>query len=103
MLGGWIPTHRTIVIAPALPRVEHVAVLAHELGHAVLDHRACAGGRYRRQEEEAWEWAARQLINPLAYESAELLVGSHAGALAVELETSPHVVLGWQRILGRFW
>lgn len=103
LLGGWIPTRQMIVIAPGLPLSEHEAVLAHELGHAVLGHRACAGGRYRRQEESAWEWAARRLIDPRMYERVERFTGPHPGALAVELGTSPHVVLGWQRVLSRLW
>jgi len=100
--GGFDPLSRTIRISPGMSARTTRSVLAHELGHAVLGHVPRAGRIARdRQEQRADEWAARLLITPAAYASAEAVRGPHAPSLAFELGVTVELVLAFRRLLER--
>lgn len=96
---GWFyPTHQLISLRSDLSWVERRCTLAHELGHATLDHLIPAPAWLEaRQEREADEWAARQLISPVEYKAAEMLCDAHPGAIARELGVTVNLVSVWQR------
>lgn len=76
-----------------LTRRQAISALAHELGHQAFGD-SCSTPPV---EERADEYAASMLITPTMYRRAEELVGSHCGALAVELEVTPRLVEAWRR------
>lgn len=100
-LGGYFHSEsRTVVLnsSMAIPRQKYA--LAHELGHAWHNH-TWTGRPHddAAAERLADEHAARLLIDPAEYVRAEALVGPHAGAIALELDTVAEVVTVWQRVL----
>lgn len=73
--------------------------LAHELAHYILGHQPTEDDWiHSRQERQAHEFAAELLITPKSYESAEILAGSHDGALAAELGVTTHLIRVWRGI-----
>lgn len=66
LLGAYDHDGRRILIDHRLTPIETRSVLAHELGHALLDHR----GPSRADERAAERFAATLLINPVALERA---------------------------------
>jgi Zn-dependent peptidase ImmA (M78 family) len=90
---------RVITLASGLTGAQARATLAHEIGHAWYGHRR-TGDPYRDADAErlADEYAARLLIDPIAYAAAEQLVGPHPGAIARELGVTAAVVQVWQRV-----
>ena len=91
-----------IVLNAWLDEAQQRSTLAHELGHAWYGHRP-TGDEHgdARDERQADEYAARLLVDPLAYAAAERAVGTHPGALAVELGVTAGVVATWQRLARR--
>lgn len=83
----------TIVLNHRLTRRQTISCLAHELGHRQFGDACSTPAKERR----AWEYAAAFLVTPAAYRDAESLVGHTVGALAMELEVTPHVVEAWRR------
>lgn len=76
--------------------------LAHELAHHSLGHDpAATGWVHDRQERQANEWAARQLISPTEYQLAEQLYGPHPAHLAAELGVTVKVLKTWTSIYER--
>lgn len=76
LLGCWQPGARTILIDARLTPVERTVVLAHELGHAHHGHLCgadTAPDLEKRQEHQADVYAAKALIDPLAYAYAEAI------------------------------
>ncbi|MDK6259257.1 ImmA/IrrE family metallo-endopeptidase [Corynebacterium frankenforstense] len=95
--GGWFPEYYLILLRDDLTHVKQVCTLAHELGHAVLGHRADVAGWWSaRQERQADRWAAELLISPEDYATAEALYGPHAGALAAEFGVTVHMIQTWR-------
>lgn len=95
--GGWFPEYDLILLRDDLTHVEQVCTLAHELGHAVLEHRGDVAGWWStRQERQADQWASELLISPEDYAAAEALYGPHAGALARELGVTVHMIQTWR-------
>lgn len=84
---------RLIVLNRRLTRAQATTTLAHELGHAVFGDRCSTAANERRADE----YAAALVISPREYARAERLVGSHAGALAVELGVTPRLIEAWRR------
>lgn len=81
----WYPDFRVIAIDRRLRRLKSRCRLAHELGHAVLDHPACGDDELydQRIEDEADEFAARLLLDnldDLAFELATSCGHGHAAA-----------------------
>ncbi|MFS0854585.1 ImmA/IrrE family metallo-endopeptidase [Microbacterium sp. 179-I 3D4 NHS] len=98
--GGYDPARRTIRLAPGMSARTTRSVLAHELGHAVLDHSPSTHPlTRRRQERQADAWAARQLITPQAYAAAEAIRGPHRPSLAFELDVTVELVTAYQALL----
>lgn len=100
--SGYQPDDRTIRLRRGMTSRVTRSVLAHEIGHHVLGHRPTEFGPIRaRQEREANEWAATQLITPDEYASAEYL---HAGVLclmAAELHVADELLTAYQSMLTR--
>lgn len=95
--GLWVSTHRIITLREGMGWRKLRCTLAHELGHAAYDDQPAPDERtYRRQETRADRWAAGALITRTQYEEAEALVGSHAGALALELGVTTHLIHTWR-------
>src|SRR5690348_16335759 len=68
-------------------------ILAHELGHAALNHHPTRSRWTRElQEREADKHAAMLLVARLAHERAERLYGPSIGAVAAELEMPTRIV-----------
>lgn len=86
-----------MVLNNRLTRAQATATLAHEIGHAVFGD----GCSTPRAERRASELGASLVIDAADYERAERLVGTHPGALADELEVTPHLVEAWRRWHGR--
>lgn len=98
-LGGWFPRSRRILYRLGLDYTNTICTVAHELGHATLDHSACPPSwLHARQEAKADEFAAELLITPEAYEAAERLAGCHDGALAAELGVTTELIRVWRGI-----
>lgn len=97
--GCWFPERRTISLRRNLGACARRCTLAHELGHAVLDHTAGDGlpeWVVEKQERAADRWAAEHLISEDAYRSAETALGPHAGAIAAELGVTVHLLEVWR-------
>lgn len=89
--GGIISLRR------GLPHVARRCTLAHELAHYILGHVPTTDRwLYARQERKADELAAQLLVTPDDYETAEMLAGSHDGALAHELGVTTHLIRVWR-------
>jgi Zn-dependent peptidase ImmA (M78 family) len=96
--GWWCPADRVILLDQRLDRRAARCVLAHELGHALLDHAGCpaAFGDRRwlagRLEAEADRWSARRLVALPAL--AEVLAERPADvqAAAAALDVTPAVL-----------
>lgn len=96
-LAGWFPFSRRVLYAPDLAYAEALCAVAHELGHAYhQDDYADDHLRDARQEARADRWAVRVLVTQKAYAEAEQLVGSHPGALALELGVTVEYVHIWR-------
>lgn len=81
----WYPQWRVIAIDRRLLRLKSRCRLAHELGHAVLEHPTPCGHEFydQRVEAEADEFAARLLLDDLdklAFELATACGHGHAAA-----------------------
>ena len=96
--GAYDHHRQTIYLAKNLPMRHRVATLAHEYHHHLRGH---TGPQPQHVEDSVDEAAAKMIIDPDAYARAETAVGSHPGALAVELDTPKWIVEAWQRILAR--
>ncbi|MCL0120659.1 ImmA/IrrE family metallo-endopeptidase [Corynebacterium pygosceleis] len=95
--GRWYDGPRIITIRRGLTYIEHRCTLAHEIGHAILDHITNAPAWIqRKQERAADQWATGFLITPEAYAAAEELRGNHRGGIASELYVTRHLVDIWQ-------
>ncbi|RTE49609.1 ImmA/IrrE family metallo-endopeptidase [Actinobaculum sp. 352] len=98
--GAADPATSTIyldTILDATPR-HAISTLAHELGHLTLGH---TGPQPAHIEAATDEWAARLLISPVDYATAEHLLGPNPYLLAVELGVTEELIHAWQRIIAR--
>lgn len=76
--------------------------LAHELGHAIHGHRPTIFGTVdAKQERQADEWAALQLIDIDTYREVERLREGHAPSMAHDLGIVTEGVHAFQRMLER--
>lgn len=97
--GLYVAERRTITLREGMGWRKFRSTFAHELGHAVNDDRPTSDRRLRaRQEKAADEIAAQLLITRENYEQAENIVGSHDGALALELGTTTHLIHTWRTL-----
>lgn len=104
--GTYNHTQHRITLHTKLTSYQERSTLAHEISHAHWHdiHTTCPA-ESERMERRADAEAARNLITPAEYATAEAEVGSHIGALAEYLEVSTWVVEIWQReaSYGRRW
>lgn len=91
--GEYRDDDQLIVLNCRLTRVQAIATLAHEIGHATFGDR-CTNPR---NERRAWEYGAALTIEVEEYAAAEHLVGCHVGALAHALDVTPKLVDAWRR------
>lgn len=97
--GRWYPARRTISLRVGLPARAERCTLAHELGHAVLEHDA--GGHLPRwlvekQERAADRWAANLLIDAREYAHLETIYEGHLGAIAAEMGVTVSLLATWR-------
>jgi Zn-dependent peptidase ImmA (M78 family) len=91
--GWWCPSDRVILLDERLDRRHARCVLAHELGHAVLEHTGCPAAYADRRwlagrlEAQADRWSARRLVTlpELADVLAERPADLHAAAAALDV------------------
>lgn len=91
--GGYQWRSGRIYLSLRLTAAQAVSTLAHELGHHKFDDRCSSITGERR----AWEYGAAFLIAPEEFRAAELLVGHHSSALAIELGVTPKLIEAWRR------
>lgn len=70
-----------------------IGALSHELGHCIFGDRCSTEAVERRADE----MGASFVITRDEYAEAELVVGSHAGALAIHMGVPRDVVIAWRR------
>lgn len=93
--GAWLPDPRVISLQYGMSDTQTRCTLAHELGHALQHHPACAEDKL---EHQADKWAATVLIDPDDYAQAEHIHDGHPGAIADELGVTLHLLATWQEI-----
>lgn len=91
--AAWIPTKKAITLQHGLDDVHALCALAHELGHA---HYGDPPGHHGAHEYRADRFAARLLISPVEYATAESIYGPHPATLANELGVTVKVLKTWQ-------
>jgi Zn-dependent peptidase ImmA (M78 family) len=92
--GSWNPRTRTITLLEGLAADRRRSVLAHELGHAVHNHK----GSTPETEREAREWAARALINPARLAATAKKI-NWLGLIAKEMGVMPSDVAAFYESL----
>lgn len=92
--GEYHHAAQRITIRPGMTSKQTLCTLTHELAHAFYGDQTSNSDI----EARAWNWAARALVEPKRYAEAESLVGSHPGALAIELDVTVPVITAWQRL-----
>lgn len=92
--GSWNHQTRTITLMDGLGAAQRRSVLAHELGHAVHNHKTSTP----ETELEAREWAAKALICP-ARAAAKIKAMNWLGLLAKELGVMPSDVAHYYRTM----
>lgn len=91
--GEYRHHQRLIIINRRLTRPQATATLAHECAHAEFGDT----GSTPRLERRASEYGASLIIPAWEYARAERLHGPHAGAIAVELGVTEHLIRAWRR------
>lgn len=91
--GYYRESANLIVLNPRMTAAQASATLAHELGHQKFGDTCSTPANERR----AWEYGAAMLITPGEYRVAEMFVGEHLGALAIELGVTPKLIEAWRR------
>lgn len=90
--GYYMHAERLAVVSRDLSPKEQRIALAHALGHAHHGNDCMHGPRDVRDELEADVFAARLLITPEQYRSAELTAGHSVAAIALALSVSKRLV-----------
>lgn len=95
--GWWCPDERVVLIDDRLDRRQARCVLAHELAHALLGHRAChdygdSDWLAQRVEAAADDWAARRLLPLPALVDALAMHPDDLEAVAAQLDVVADVV-----------
>lgn len=94
--NGELTSAGVVLLNPRKSALTQRVTLAHECGHHWHGHDWTRTHDRSRDERQADVYAARLLISPMEYASAESLVGPHAGALARELGVTAHLVELWR-------
>lgn len=96
--AAWVPHKRTITLRVGMDDVTTLCSLAHELGHA---HYGDPPGHHGAHELRADRFAARILVSPTEYATAEALYGPHPSLIAHELGVTVKVLKTWQTLYER--
>ena len=110
LCGCYLDAGRLIVIDDTLSGPQRRCTLAHELAHARHGDRGCLTVGGGKAEARARRDTALQLIDPLAYASAEAMYEGDAWWIACELDVTVQVVEDYRMLLhdgvqaaGRRW
>lgn len=82
LAGAYVHTHQLIIIDARMPPLQQYATLAHEYVHALHGH---TGRQSPSMEERVDRQAARLIVNPVEYATAERLYDGNLAAIADEL------------------
>lgn len=93
--AAWVPSRGVVTVRTGMRDDETLCALAHELGHA---HYNDPPGHHGPNETRAHKFAARLLISPSEYATAEALYGPHPARLAHELGVTIEVIKTWQSL-----
>ncbi|MHA7726947.1 ImmA/IrrE family metallo-endopeptidase [Corynebacterium hesseae] len=96
--AAWLPHKRTITLRVGMDDVTTLCSLAHELGHA---HYGDPPGHHGAHELRADRFAARILVSPTEYATAEALYGPQPSLIAHELGVTVKVLKTWISIYER--
>lgn len=96
--AAWLPHKRTITLRVGMDDVTTLCSLAHELGHA---HYGDPPGHHGAHELRADRFAARILVSPTEYATAEALYGPQPSLIAHELGVTVKVLKTWQTLYER--
>lgn len=96
--AAWVPHKRTITLRVGMDDVATLCSLAHELGHA---HYGDPPGHHGAHELRADRFAARILVSPTEYATAEALYGPQPSLIAHELGVTVKVLKTWQSLYER--
>lgn len=96
--AAWLPHKRTITLRVGMDDVTTLCSLAHELGHA---HYGDPPGHHGAHELRADRFAARILVSPTEYATAEALYGPQPSLIANELGVTVKVLKTWISIYER--
>jgi len=96
--AAWVPHKRTITLRVGMDDVTTLCSLAHELGHA---HYGDPPGHHGAHELRADRFAARILVSPTEYATAEALYGPQPSLIAHELGVTVKVLKTWQSLYER--
>lgn len=96
--AAWVPGQNAITVQIGMDDVTTLCSLAHELGHA---HYGDPPGHHGAHEIRADRFAARLLISPTEYATAEAIYGPHPATLANELGVTVKVLKTWQTLYER--
>lgn len=96
--AAWLPHKRTITLRVGMDDVTTLCSLAHELGHA---HYGDPPGHHGAHELRADRFAARILVSPVEYATAEELYGPQPSLIAHELGVTVKVLKTWQSLYER--
>lgn len=91
--GQYLHHRRLILLRSDLDPWTRSSTLAHELGHAYYGDDTNGDPRLERRADL---WAAKLLISPAQYATAERLHGPHLGAIAWELGVTVDLVEAWK-------
>ncbi len=94
--GAYHLATRMILLREGMPDRLAVPTLMHELEHARRGDDGHQGGAVEAHINRA---VACRLVTPESYRRAEVAVGPHPGALAVELDVARWVVIAYQSTL----
>lgn len=92
------PHKRAITLRVGMDDVTTLCSLAHELGHA---HYGDPPGHHGAHEIRADQFAARILVSPVEYATAEALYGPQPSLIAHELGVTVKVLKTWISIYER--
>lgn len=93
--AAWIPSRNAITLRLGMSDPATLCALAHELGHAHYGH---PPGHFGPHEIQADRFAARLLISPTEYATAEAIYGPHPARLAAELGVTQKIITTFQSL-----
>lgn len=99
LCGFWYAPWRLIVLDDRLTPTQRRCTLCHELVHAKYDDPACDGPDGGKLEWRARRETALQLIDPIAYATAEEIWNGDPWGMACELDVTMQVLADYRTIV----